>query len=200
MTPPPRLRHVRHRGARGANGGIERLIERLLPELVRRLEQAGAAAEADVVDEDVDAAEASRPSARRAARCLPRRGEIRLHGEHRVVGPAGGALARSRAASSSRAAPRAQMTTEAPFGGQRLRAAPARDPRLDPVTMATLPSSCKSTGAVSLHARSSYGAVSVGARACPPVRSFRRQSYWPYRQLELVLPPGTRAPSAARAA
>ena len=51
------LPHVRHDEPRHADGRIQRLVERLLPLGVGRVDDVGAFGGGDVVDEDVDAAE-----------------------------------------------------------------------------------------------------------------------------------------------
>ena len=57
MTPPPACAHVRHDQPRHADRRKQRLIERALPVVVGGRDDVAAAGLADVVDEDVDAAE-----------------------------------------------------------------------------------------------------------------------------------------------
>ena len=57
IEPPPRGAHVRHDEARHADCRVESLIESLLPFGIRRVDDIGAFGGADVVDQDVDAAE-----------------------------------------------------------------------------------------------------------------------------------------------
>ena len=133
--------HVRDGGSRRPDGRVERLVEGLLPRLVWRVEQAGAAAEPDVVDEDVEPAEASDGLAARPRLCLaasrdpPRR---RAPGRRRPRRSATSAAARE-----SGSADRAQMHTRHPSAASDLALAKP-SPRLDPVTMATLSVNCKS--------------------------------------------------------
>ena len=130
-----RAAHVRHGETRHADRGKQRLIERALPLGVERGDDVAAAGLADVVDEDVDAAETSRASASTTSSAPA---VVETSASTASTASSRGAACRSSvaAASSSASAPRAQSTTRAPSSTS-ARADARPRPLLEPVTIAT---------------------------------------------------------------
>ena len=128
--------HVRHGQPRRADRRKQRLVERLLPLGVGRVDDAGAPGEPDVVDEDVEAAEGLDRSRDRRASTPAAVATSAATGQH-AIGVAPASARSSAAASASRASPRAQIVTRQPSATSAAALASPR-PRLEPVTMATL--------------------------------------------------------------
>ena len=173
IAPPPRARMCGTASARRADGGEHRLVERRLPFGVGGPEQIAARGAADVVHQDVDAAERlDRPRRRPAA--IPPAVDTSACTASTRCGVRRGGLRPRRARPASRSAPRAQRHTRQPSAASALALA-SPSPRLEPVTMAILSSSSRCIGSTSRLPTTDSRLPTDFDR---PVKSLSRQSNW----------------------